>query len=455
MIMVRKCKVQLLTTTLLFSVFVVLTYVYLANPIRTPVTDDWLYLILGSHNISIFRLESFELINGHQQILVKIAVWVLGFFPGLYYSYIWAVNSAFAFLGIYLLIISQLNYLGNKLSFSRVIVLGIILCNFKPLYLYMSFTGTGLCLTVFFFGVYYYAGSKSPRKKYECIQDCCAFLAPFATGFGISLAIAHLVQLLFQQKKGFSLKLTKYGAIRVLVIGVSMTLAYILPLVYKITNPRSPGDGASRFDNFFQLVGEPIKSILFVCGLLGSALVPSSRLEPWLPVTLGALLLILVVFTFSRYFTLRTFLHTIVLNKTPFIGAVSYLLMLLVFRGLGSEGSINESLAPRFVMGTSLLLFSFACLLFQINSLTARFHFYSASLIFLMLFSISGIKTGFEWLSVRSQQTVTLYSCLEAKPLMVDQCIYFAIPIQEGESSKQATLVDLKRLSKYLKLSFE
>ena len=453
MITALRYKAQLLTITLLASAFVVLTYLYITNPIRTPVTDDWLYLAIGSHDISIFRHESFELINGHQQILVKIVVWILGFLPGLYYSYIWVVNSSFAFLGIYLLIISQINLGGKKTSFSRVIILVIILCNFKPLYLYMSFTGTGLCLTLFFIGVYYYAGSKLPTKRFKCLQDCCAFLAPFATGFGISLAIAHLVQLFFQGNRGFSLKFSKYVAIRFLLTVLSLMLAYVLPLVYKITNPRSTGDGATRIDNFIQLFIDPIKSIRFVSGLLGSALVPSSRFEPWLPITLGIILFALILFTFYHYFTLRTFFQTILLNKTPFIAAVSFIMMLLVFRGLGSEGSVNEALAPRFVMGTSLLLFSIACLLFQVTDSIRKFHYLPAILIFLMMFSASGVKTGLEWLSVRSQQTVSFYSCLETKSLIVDDCLYLAWPIREGESSKQETLFDLRKFSTYLEQS--
>ena len=455
MITALRYKRQLLTITFLTSAFVVLTCLYITNPIRTPVTDDWLYLAIGSHDISIFRQDSLELINGHQQILVKIVVWILGFIPGLYYSYIWVVNSSFAFLGIYLLIISQINFWGKKTSFSRIIILVMILCNFKPLYLYMSFTGTGLCLTLFFIGIYYYAGSKSPTKKFKCMQDCCAFLAPFATGFGISLAIAHLVQLFFQMKRGFSLKSSKYGAIRFLLIGFSLMFAYVLPLVYKITNPRSPGDGATRIDNIIQLIIDPISSIRFVSGLLGSALVPSSRFEPWLPITLGVILLALIVFTFYHYFTLRTFFQTILLNGTPFIAAASFILMLLVFRGLGSEGSVNESLAPRYVMGTSLLLFSLACLLFQVTDSIRKLHYVPSILIFLMMFSASGVKTGLEWLSVRSQQTVSLYSCLETRPLIVEDCLYFAWPIREGESSKQVTLIDLRKFSAYLEQSLK
>lgn len=428
-----------------------LTLSYFHNPIRTPITDDWLYLPVGTHQVSIFRLDSFELINGHQQVLVKVIVWILGFFPGLYFSYIWLVNASMAFLGFYLLIISQVNHLGEKLSVFRAVVLVAVLFNFKPLYLYMSFTGTGLCLTVLLYGIYYYAGSKSPSNRYQRTRDICAFLAPFATGFGISLAIAHLFQSLYQAKKGFLLKFSYSALIRILMILLSVTLAYLLPLIYKLSNPRSPGDGASRVDNVINLFFEPLKTIRFVCGLLGSALVPSSRYEPLLPVTMGAIVLVLSILTFQHYFTIRTFLRIILLNRTPFTGAFSFVLMLLVFRGLGTEGSVDESLAPRFVMGTSLLLFSILCLFFQMIDTRRTLYLPTSIFICVMFFSLSGLKTGLEWLSIRSQQTLSLYSCLEGGTYLIHDCIDFALPIQEGESSKEDTLQDLRKLTKYLR----
>ena len=114
----KRIDTRYLALTLILAQFIFLTKEFLSNPIRTPVTDDWLYLNIGAHKTSLINIDSFELINGHQQFLVKSLVWFLGLLPGLYFSYVWYLNATLAFLGIYLLMSSQITLLQKRNKFT-------------------------------------------------------------------------------------------------------------------------------------------------------------------------------------------------------------------------------------------------------------------------------------------------------------------------------------------------
>jgi len=436
--------------TLILFQFIFLTKEFLSNPIRTPVTDDWLYLNIGAHRTNLLTVDSFELINGHQQVLVKFLVWLLGLLPGLYFSYVWYLNATLAFLGIYLLISSQIMLLRKKINLLQVLILVIILCNFKPLYLYMSVTGTGLCLTMLFFGIYYYASNKFSVKNARIVKTICAFIAPFATGFGISLAGAHLIELFYSWSKNYSFKISKKKISDILITFVGLTISYILPTFYNILNLRSPENSTSKLSNIFDLIRNPIRDVFFIFGLLGSTVTPSSQFDPLVAVIAGALIIILITWNLSLLFSLRRFINKVLINQTPLLGALIFILMLVVFRGSSEQGSLNEAVAPRYVMGTSLLIFSLFVFILEKQNKKYDCRVLLAILSLVLSCSLSGLKTGLEWLSVRSLQTSELRACLESKTVNPVNCMQFAKPIEEGDSSDAATIKDLKELSTYL-----
>jgi hypothetical protein len=436
--------------TLIILQFIFLTREFVRNPIRTPVTDDWLYLNIGTHKTNLFSADSFELINGHQQILVKSFVWLLGLLPGLYFSYVWYLNATFAFLGIYLLISSQITLLQRRIHLRHVLISVVILCNFKPLYLYMSVTGTGLCLTILFFGIYYYASNKFSVKNARVIQTICAFLAPFATGFGISLAVAHLIRLFYSWVQNGSLRISKKKTLEILVPFVGLTVSYILPTIYNVLNPRSPESSTSKLNDIFDLIRNPIRSVFFTFGLLGSTITPSSQFDPLAAVIAGVLIFVLITLNLFLLFSLREFIDKVMMNQTPLLAALIFILMLIVFRGSNGQESLNEAVAPRYVMGTSLLIFSFFVLILgkQNKQFNSRVTLVILSLV--LVCSLSGLKTGLEWLSVRYLQSSVLIACLENQIANPVSCLQFAKPIEEGGSNDEATTKDLIDLSKYL-----
>jgi len=229
-----------------------------------------------------------------------------------------------------------------------------------------------------------------------------------------------------------------------------LTISYILPTIFNIFNPRSPENSSSKLTNIFDLIKHPARAILFIFGLIGSALTPSSKFDSWLPVILGALVFVLIFWIFLLAFTLNQFTQIIRLNKTPFLGALIFVFMLVFFRGLGEKGSLNEAVAPRYVMGTSLLIASFLVLILERENAKFKVRVPLSILLVVLACSLSGLKTGLEWLSVRSLQTTALYSCIESHGATPDSCLNVARPIEEGDSSDEATSSDLKELSKYL-----
>lgn len=446
----KRIDTRYLALTLILAQFIFLTKEFLSNPIRTPVTDDWLYLNIGAHKTSLINIDSFELINGHQQFLVKSLVWFLGLLPGLYFSYVWYLNATLAFLGIYLLMSSQITLLQKRINLRHVLILVAILCNFKPLYLYMSVTGTGLCLTMLFFGIYYYASNKFSLRIARVVRTICAFLAPFATGFGISLAGAHLIGLFYSWSQNESFKISKKKVLDILIPLVGLTISYILPTLYNILNSRSPENSTSKLNDIFDLIRNPIRAVFFIFGLLGSTVTPSSQFDPLVAVFAGAIIFVLITWNLHLLISFREFTNKVLINQTPLLAALIFILMLVVFRGSSERGYLNEAVAPRYVMGTSLLIFSFFILILERQNKKFHFRVLFATLSLVLVCSLSGLKTGLEWLSVRNLQTSSLWACLESQTTNPVNCLQVAKPIEEGDSNDEATSKDLKDLSTYL-----
>jgi hypothetical protein len=287
-------------------------------------------------------------------------------------------------------------------------------------------------------------------SRSRVVKVLCAFLAPFATGFGISLAVAYLIEISVSTWRNRSFKSFKWIILEALTPFLGLTLSYILPTIYSVLNSRSPENGTSKLGNIMDLVKYPIRVIYFILGLLGSTITPSSHFDPWLPVLAGSVVSTLFLWNIALTNSFIGFIKTALLNRTPFLGGLIFVSMLVVFRGLGQDGTLNESVAPRYVMGTSLLVFGLVVLIFKDEKSSSKLRFPLSLLLILLLCSLSGFKTGLEWLSVRSSQTTILRSCLESEGTKSKNCFHLIRPIEEGDSNKNANLRDLQDLSQYL-----
>jgi hypothetical protein len=100
------------------------------------VTDDWIFYPWQTRQVSPGNLSDFELFIGQQQILVKYFLYFTSYIPFLAAPQTGIINLLFGASGTILLIKSQLNYIGKKVSFLFATAVIVVSFSFKPLYMY-------------------------------------------------------------------------------------------------------------------------------------------------------------------------------------------------------------------------------------------------------------------------------------------------------------------------------
>ena len=420
-------------------------------PIKVPITDDWLYLGLGSHQTQILKISLFELVGGHQQILTKITIWFVGFFPGNYVQNLIISNIFFALFGFYYLLISQFSREYRINSPFILIPPTLIVFNLKPLYLYMSATGLGLCQSIFLIGVYFYARNIETGMKSRILTLLTLFLSPFTTGMGLALPISHAIHLIY---KFFTNKDKSYRCFLLdsFIIVVSLFFAYLLPSITDNVNSRTPQVSSTDFHRLILFLYNPAHFISFALALIGNPIVPSSRLDPYVSFGLGILVLILFATIVSKIFSQINFSKTIFANKNPILVGISFLYLTSSFRSADQYFSLDSS-APRYVFGGMLLLLGIqAIILKNYSTFSKRIDkALVCALVILITFSVSGVKTGMEWIKVRSMQSSKLYECVLDTKRSRELCVYEADIIREADSSNKELIADLIMLEEYFK----
>lgn len=431
------------------SFAVLLIYLSRKFPIQIPITDDWLYLELGSHQSSIFSKSLFELVGGHQQALTKITVWLTGFMPGSYIQNLMIFNIFFALYGFYLLLVSQFTHKSKRIDPIFIIVAMLVVFNLKPIYLYMSATGLGLCQSVLLFGIYYYARNLKRSRKSQILITLSLFLAPFTTGMGLALPIAHSLHLIYEfisKRKNFDWN----NIWIVVVINLSLALSYTIPIYQGNLNIRTPSSGTNSFSNVLMIFEDPLNFFAFLIALVGNPLVPSSRFDPLFPFALGLIVLTLFIILIYRSIGLSKLLQTIMMNKNPLLTGFAFLFIVSSFRSSNELFSL-DSAAPRYIFGTILLLIGMIFFLAE-NYLMIRRRFDKNLLIVLLIiltFSFTGIKTGSEWLITRSSQSKSVYECMLKMQNQMERCISLSSIIRQANSEDKDLKGDLNRLQDY------
>ena len=447
MILHSQFMISLKTYFILFAAC--LFYLSRKYPIQVPITDDWLYLNVGSHQISIFDESTFELIGGHQQVLTKITVWITGFFPGSYLQNLMLFNILFALSGFYLLIISQYKKNSKKMAPIFLLLAVITVSNLKPIYLYMSATGLGLCQSVFFFGLYYYARNIQDSIKSKVLTSISVFLSPFTTGMGLALPIAHILHIVhkfFWDKK----KRSSQDIYMIFIIMLSFLLSYLIPIFFNNINARTPQTGTNSFTNILAAFESPIHFITFIITLIGSPLVPSSRFDPILPLTMGITIVVLLIAIIRRELGFIEVVHKLMENRNPILTGFVFILIVATFR-TQDQFLLSDSVAPRYIFGTIFLLIGLQS--FFVNNITFKTNrlTYSIFVVFFALMSLSftGIKTGNEWLKIRSLQSKNVYMCLQMSKTVTSQCVLVSNEIKEAETTISDLNKDLLMLHEY------
>lgn len=449
MAFLQKLSLNLKTYFILFAVFLI--YLSRRFPIQIPITDDWLYLELGSHQSSIFNNSLFELVGGHQQVLTKITVWLVGFMPGNYIQNLVIFNVFFALSGFYFLLVSQLKARANSSTSLLAIIAVIMVFNLKPLYLYFTATGLGLCQCVFLFGIYFHARSIEESQKSNWLIMLALFLAPFSTGMGLALPIAHSLHIIYKLLRNTN----NFGRqdVRItIIICISIFISYVIPTYLGNINVRTPLSNVNSFSNLLVIFENPLNFFAFLITLVGNPLVPSSRFDPLLPFALGVIVLMIFTFLVIQGIGFSKLFHTIMSNKNPFLTGFVFISMITTFRGSNQFMSVNSA-APRFVFGSIFLLLGMFVMVAESYSFALKRQDKVLPLLFIVImsFSLTGIKTGAEWLGVRSSQSKEIYACILAPEFNVNQCMSAADVIREADSKDK----DLENDVNLLRIYFE
>ena len=448
--MLKSTRSPFLMLKLCFIIFAFcLIYLSRKFPIQVPITDDWIYLELGTHQSSIFNKSIFELVNGHQHVLLKITIWLVGFIPGNYIQNLVIFNIIFALSGFYLLLVSQFALKSKSVTPFIAILTTIMVFNLKPLYIYMSATGLGMCQSVFLFGVYYYARNIQESKKSKFMIALSLFLATFSTAMGISLPIAHSLHVIYKllwNRKIFSQKDLQL----VVLMSFGIFISYIVPIYGENFNIRTPTNGTNSLDSVLMIFENPLIFLTFFTALVGNPLIPSSRFDPLFPFTLGIIVLVIFLLLVYRRIGFYRFFQTIMLNKNPFLTGFVFLFIVTLFRGSDQYFSL-DSAAPRYIPGAIFLLIGMVTLIVENYSFLQKgFDKYlTISFVVIMSFSLAGIKSGSEWLVTRSSQSKMVHKCILNAQKKTQKCIAVSSEIREADSNDKELEEDLNQLQKY------
>ena len=414
-------------------------------PIKIPVTDDWLYLPQGAREPKQSIWANFELITGHQQVLVKFFVSVVSYLPGNYIQNLTIVNILIASLGLYLIALSQLKDPENKFGKIHVMATLVLLFNLKSMYIYMSATGFGLSLAIFLIGVYFFGKNIGTSKYSRPLVITSLFLCPFTTGLGLVIPMSHLLSVALKVLREKIL----YRYYLDILIGTSgIFLAYILPTIFHNLNARSGNNSVSDVSSYLSAVLNPFESVLFLFGLIGNPLFPSSRFDPIPQVTIGVLISSIFLLIFVKTKT-SVFYKTLIENQNPLLAGIMFFVLIISFRG---SKSLSESTAPRYVIGS--LLFLFGAYIYALKAHSDKNPKELKKLIFVltlsMLLSLTGVKTGIEWLTTRSSQSDSLYYCLADRKLVIQECMDAGSVLREEGTNDEDFQRDLRRMRFYI-----
>jgi len=425
--------------------------VYLSRkfPIQVPITDDWIYLELGTHQSSIFNKSVFELVNGHQHVLLKITVWLVGFIPGNYIQNLVIFNIIFVLYGFYLLLVSQFALKSRNVTLLIATLTTIMVFNLKPLYIYMSATGLGMCQSVLLFGIYYYARNIQDSKKSNFLIALSLFLATFSTAMGLALPIAHFLHIIHKSlwnRKNFSQK--DYQLVAIICLGIS--ISYIVPIYGENFNIRTPANGTNSLESALMIFENPLIFLTFFIALVGNPLIPSSRFDPLLPFTLGVIVILLFLILVYRRIKFYKLFQMIMMNKNPFLTGFVFLFIVSSFRSSDQYFSL-DSAAPRYILGAIFLLVGMITLLTENYSFIQKKFDKYLMIIFALIMSLSltGIKSGTEWLSTRSLQSKLVYECILIAQKNVEKCTAVSSIIREADSDDKELEQDLNQLQNY------
>ena len=140
----------------------------------------------------------------------------------------------------------------------------------------------------------------------------------------------------------------------------------------------------------------------------------------------------------------------IMMNKNPFLTGFVFLFIVSSFRSSDQYFSL-DSAAPRYILGAIFLLVGMITLLTENYSFIQKKFDKYLMIIFALIMSLSltGIKSGSEWLSTRSLQSKLVYECILIAQKNVEKCTAVSSIIREADSDDKELEQDLNQLQNY------
>lgn len=400
----------------------------LLKPVSFLFADDWLLLEYLTPYKSLEMTQLFGLVNGHNVLTTKLSL--------ILFSHFFGANtlSAFALLNLILgsiacILILRKFFLNESYSFNTIIVAAVFFFNFKQAQNYnmvisAHFIHSLLCIAVYLSVV---------NSRFRKLRYAPLVAAPFTGGFGISLLVLEgylsARQFLCEKKIRYSLNF--------LACLFIFTVAYGLNLALGNTISNSPSEGF--LSNASSVILHPWLLPNFILSTIGSQFTPSSKHMSTISQIIGLIVLFLLYRIRAQIRGNTDINHALIIVVTSSL--------LFTFSGYdGTSYSLQNAHSNRYVTCTLLL----AILLLAGILNTPGFSFMRLVIPALLLLSLlAGVKSGTEWVSLRSSQSESLERLCYSKSVKdTSECLEIAFS-QSFYSDKSSFN---ERLEQFLKI---
>ena len=408
-------------------------------PINFLFNDDWVFLNWLVRDSGLNINSALSLVNGHNQALVKILVWLLGNISPFRIFYISIFNTILISTGFFLILKSQDKVLGVKNSSLFYIASFSLLLNFKQMQNFSMLVSTGWCAAIFFFGLYF--NVKTSNYRYSNLYLIIILsLSPFTIGLGYILPICEIIEKIYLILK---CKISP----RQLIIQFS-TILYCILLIYFarfyqvkqknfdiLATVSDPSTSLGFTDQLFSVITHPFRTISWILTSIGNTFTPSTRFNPNVSLILGLFFVLFLTAILKKNFSEINWEY-IYTNKSCFSAGLIYILVLTFERSSGGDPLLYAS-SPRYVTGSVVFVVGSAYLI--LNFVIKRKILLNFLVILFFVSSMLGIREGLIYQHLRYEQSNTIIGCYAESQYNLeignDKC--FQLAFRESYNSNQ------------------
>jgi hypothetical protein len=315
------------------------------------------------------------------------------------------------FTGIFFLVQSQIMHLGDKSNLVFIISVLLISANYKQMQNLFMPICNGWMMAIFFIGIYYWLKQKKDSNVKKYLIGLTVIFAPLTFSLGVILPIIELVETIYKVLKRKKYIFSVKNQLFTILVSFSSIMFFLSIPLLKMSDG-SGFEADKNIGNVFNIIKNPIGSLMYLLTLIGNIFVPASRFEPTLPIITGSLFTIISLWILLKNRS-KIRIEDILLNKNCTLGGLIFISILFLFRYSGNPSDIQAVAAPRYVTGSLIFIIGILGLIQKVGNnkkFIAVFLLVTSSLTL-----ISGLKTGLEWHSTRYRQSQILIECVKVK----------------------------------------